>query len=136
MIKVICGKKGSGKTKRIVGIANDVAVNGKGSVVYLCDDSRYIRDLHKDIRFINYSDYGAKHSSVLEGIVIGILASNYDVEAIFVDGLLRVVHQSMAELESFFAELEKFTVKSGIVIYFTVSMDENELPEYIKKSII
>ena len=58
------------------------------------------------------------------------------MEAIFADGLLRVVPESASDLENFFKELENITKEAGATVYFTVSLDENELPEFIKKYVI
>lgn len=136
MIKVICGKKGSGKTKRIIELANKTAEAAKGSVAFLDDDNKFMYDLRHEIRFINYNDFGIRNSSVLEGVIIGLLASNYDMESIFVDGLLRVIPEKAADLDEFFSELEKITKEAGVTVYFTVSMDQEELPEFIKKYVI
>lgn len=136
MIKVICGKKGSGKTKRIIELANKTAEAAKGSVAFLDDDNKYMYDLRHEIRFINYNDFGIRNSQVLEGVIIGLLAGNYDMEAIFVDGLLRVIPEKASDLDSFFGELEKVTKQSGVTVYFTVSMDQEDLPEFIKKYVI
>ena len=42
MINIICGEKGSGKTKKILDLANERALNSKGTVVFLDKD-----DYHK-----------------------------------------------------------------------------------------
>lgn len=136
MIKVICGEKGTGKTKRIIEMANKTAEVAKGSVVFLDDDNKYMYDLRHEIRFINYNDFGIRNSNVLEGVIIGLLAGNYDMEAIFVDGLLRVVPEKAEELESFFGELERITNVAGVTVCFTVSMNRNDLPDFINKYVI
>jgi len=136
MIKVICGRKGSGKTKRIVELANKTAETAKGSVAFLDDDNKFMYDLRREIRFINYNDFGIRNSHVLEGVIIGLLAGNYDMETIFVDGLLRVVPDQAADLEFFFNELEKVTKQAGVTVVFTVSLNQDELPEFITKYVI
>ncbi|MBQ9624607.1 MAG: hypothetical protein IJR47_00725 [Clostridia bacterium] len=136
MIKVICGRKGSGKTKRIVELANKTAETAKGSVAFLDDDNKFMYGLRHEIRFINYNDFGIRNSNVLEGVIIGLLAGNYDIEAIFIDGLLRVVPEKATDLGNFFNELENVTKKAGATVYFTVSMDQDELPEFIKPYVI
>ena len=70
MIKVICGRKGSGKTKRIIELANKTAESAKGSVAFLDDDNKYMYDLKHEIRFINYNDFGIRNSSVWQGTTI------------------------------------------------------------------
>ena len=133
MIKVICGRKGSGKTRRIVDLANKTALEAKGCVAFLDDDNRFMYELRREIRFINYNDFGIRNSAVLEGVIIGLLAGNHDMESIFVDGIVRVVPEKMSELEEFFTQLEKISDNTSSEIIFTISLDEAELPEFIKK---
>ena len=60
MINVICGKKGSGKTKKIIDSANENVQKSKGSVVFVDDNNRYMYDLHRDIRFVDTSAYNIR----------------------------------------------------------------------------
>ena len=53
MIQVIHGKKGSGKTKRILDQANDAIKEHKGDVIFIDDDNRYMYDLRHEVRFVN-----------------------------------------------------------------------------------
>ena len=57
MIQLIFGEKGSGKTKRILEIANQTAEQAKGSIVFIDEDDRYMYDLNLSIRFINATEY-------------------------------------------------------------------------------
>ena len=41
MIQIIYGKKGSGKTKRIIDMANEAVKAHEGSIVFIDDDNRY-----------------------------------------------------------------------------------------------
>ena len=41
MIQVIHGRKGSGKTKRIIDLANDAIKEQKGDVVFVDEDNQY-----------------------------------------------------------------------------------------------
>ena len=42
MIQVIAGKKGSGKTKRLIDMANKSAQESKHDIVFIDDDNRYM----------------------------------------------------------------------------------------------
>ena len=57
MIHVIYGKKGSGKSKRLLDMANAEVEKAAGNIVYLDDNNRCMYDLKYQIRFINTSDY-------------------------------------------------------------------------------
>ena len=55
MIQVIFGKKGSGKTKRILDMANASVKEAKGNVLFIDDDKSYTLSLKPQIR-ANLSD--------------------------------------------------------------------------------
>ena len=57
MIQVVAGKKGSGKTKRIIDMANLATKDSKHDIVFIDDDNRYMFDLRHEVRFINASEY-------------------------------------------------------------------------------
>ena len=55
MIQIIAGKKGSGKTKRIIDMTNEKAKTSQHDVVFIDDYNRYIFDIDHSVRFINAS---------------------------------------------------------------------------------
>ena len=57
LLNVIFGKKGEGKTKRIIAMANENVDKIKGNSIYIDDDSRYMFDIKHQIRFIDVSKY-------------------------------------------------------------------------------
>ena len=57
MIQVIAGKKGSGKTKRLIDLTNTTARDAIHDVIFLDDDNRYMFDVDHKVRFINAEDY-------------------------------------------------------------------------------
>ena len=56
LIQLIFGEKGSGKTKKILEIANQAAEQAKGSVVFIDEDERYMFDLNCTF----YQRYGVR----------------------------------------------------------------------------
>ena len=58
MIQVVHGKKGSGKTKRIIDMANNAVKEQNGIVVFIDDDNRYMFDVQQPVRFVNAGEYG------------------------------------------------------------------------------
>ena len=78
MIQVIFGKKGSGKTKRILDMANASVKEAKGNVLFIDDDKSYTLSLKPQIRFIDASEYAVKGKAPFYGFLAGILAGNYD----------------------------------------------------------
>ena len=64
--------------------------------------------------------------------VAGVLAGNYDITELFIDGILKVVDHNMDEAAKVLAEIDKITANS-VEVVVTVSASVDELPEGIKK---
>ena len=56
MINLIIGKKGTGKTKRMIKLAQDALHQATGQVVFIDDDKRCMSELNYKIRFINTTE--------------------------------------------------------------------------------
>ena len=46
MVKLIIGRKGSGKTKKMIDMANDYVRDSKGSTIFINNDRRLTCDLN------------------------------------------------------------------------------------------
>ena len=90
MVKVICGPKGSGKTKRIIDAANAAVEVAKGNLIFITDTKRYMYDLRREIRFVDSSDYSIAGEDALCGFIKGVIAGGYDNEYVYVDGIARI----------------------------------------------
>ena len=90
MIQIIFGKKGSGKTKRILDMANASVKEAKGNVLFVDDDKSYTLSLKPQIRFIDASEYEVKGTDPFYGFLAGILAGNYDIGVIYIDAFLKL----------------------------------------------
>ena len=136
MIQIIFGKRGSGKTKRIIDMANASISEQKGSVLFIDDDNRYMYDLKHQIRFINASEYDIKGETLFTGFLNGILASNFDVSLVFIDAFLHLVDTAKPDifkLEGFFQMLEKLSEHSHANFVISLSEDPALVPESIRK---
>ena len=125
MIQVIFGKKGSGKTKRILDMANASVKEAKGNVLFVDDDKSYTLSLKPQIRFIDASEYA--------GFLAGILAGNYDISVIYVDAFLKLVKTDAADLVDFFAKLEGLVANAQCDLVISFSEDAENVPESIRK---
>ncbi|MGN0808008.1 MAG: ATP-binding protein [Candidatus Coproplasma sp.] len=133
MIKIICGPKGSGKTKQIIQLANSNAANAKGLSVFVTDTDRYVHDVIRDVRFVNVTEYHVTGEEALCGFVMGIMAGNYDIEYVYLDGVARIAGKPLNELAAIFYMLEKISNQSGVVITLTCSCAKEELPDFVAK---
>lgn len=127
MVTLIAGKKGSGKTKDIVKKANDELLASKGNTIFIDDDNRAMYDLHHDIRFINLSEFPIKSSCEFLGFICGLISNNYDIEKIYIDGIMNTVKMSEEEISSWFAKVDDLSTAFNIDFVITLN-HEAEVP--------
>ncbi len=127
MVTLIAGKKGSGKTKDIVKKANDELLASKGNMIFIDDDNRAMYDLHHDIRFINLSEFPISSASEFFGFICGLISNNYDIEKIFIDGIMNTVQMTEEELTTWFVKADD--ISSAFNINFVITLNyESEIP--------
>jgi hypothetical protein len=131
MLHLIYGAKGSGKTGRIIDVANDMVGKSDGEVVFLTDTDKYTFKLHYNIRLVNVKEYFIETPGSLGGFIGGIMAANADVSHIYIDGIHRMTNMHFDEMEEFFEELDKIGKAHNVELVLTISSDE--LPEYMRK---
>ena len=133
MVKVICGPKGSGKTKRIIDAANAAVEVAKGNLIFITDTKRYMYDLRREIRFVESSDYSIAGEDTLCGFIKGVIAGGYDNEYVYVDGIARIAGKAIKDMAQFFYMMEKVAEMRDLKLYITCSCAEEELPDFAKK---
>ena len=133
MVKVICGPKGSGKTKRIIDAANAAVEVAKGNLIFITDTKRYMYDLRREIRFVDSSDYSIAGEDALCGFIKGVIAGGYDNEYVYVDGIARIAGKAIKDMAQFFYMMEKVAQMRDLKLYITCSCAEEELPDFAKK---
>lgn len=132
MIKVFCGRRGTGKTKKLLGIANEYLKQAKGDSVYIDVNNKNIIYLNGDIRFINTNELQIKDTEGVYGLICGIIAQNYDVENIYIDNLTNMIDLSLSYSKKLFEKLEKLSESFNINIFINVDYEEcGKLKEYI-----
>ena len=136
MIKIIAGNKGSGKTKRLIDMTNDVAKTAAGNVVFLDKDNSYMYEIDRAVRFVNVNDYHVSSAEMFLGFLGGMLASNYDIGTIFIDAFLKLIKIDVADAGWFFESLEAYGKKHDVTFVLSVSADPETLPEAVKGYII
>ena len=132
MVKIICGPKGSGKTKRIIDAANEAVAVAKGNLIFITDTKRYMYDLKREIRFIDTSDYSIAGEDALCGFIKGVVAGGYDNEYVYVDGIARIAGKAIRDMAQFFYMMEKVAQMRDLKLYITCSCAEEELPDFAK----
>ena len=136
MIQVIAGKKGSGKTKRIIDLANTASKDSRHDIVFIDDDNRYMYDLRHEVRFINAGEYDIANDQMFMGLILGVVAQNFDLGLIFIDAFKKLIKADIASTEWMFDRLAKLSEKHSVDFVISVSEDPADLPEFIAKYVI
>lgn len=130
MINLIPGKKGTGKTKILIDAIKEAAEKSTGNVVCIERSMKLTYDIPHKVRLVDAEEYGINSYDAFYGFVAGMLAGNYDIQEIYVDGILRIGGRNYDE---FGAMIEKVAMLAkDVKVVFTVSADPEELPTKVK----
>lgn len=131
MIKLIVGNKGTGKTKVMVDMICENLPNVKGNIVCIEKGMQLTHNVPNSVRLIDVDEYKIEGCKRFYGFFAGVCASNYDIEQIYVDGILKVLDHDMEDFAELLAKIEPLTTDK--VVVFTVSADVEDLPAEVKK---
>lgn len=132
MVTLIIGKKGTGKTKKLIALANETAATSTGNVVVIEKGSKLTYDITHKARLIDSDQYAITGYDMLFGFLSGICAGNYDVTDILVDSTFKICPEAIEGFEEFVLKVNKLAEGAETKITFLVSADESEVPESIK----
>ena len=127
MITLILGKKGSGKTKRLIDMCNKATAESKGNVIFSEKDSTLTYDISHAARLVVADEYGIKGFEAFYGFIAGMCAGNYDITDIFVDSTLKIGGRDMEAFADFIEMLSK--LQTNMVL--SISADKSEIAERI-----
>ena len=133
MIKIITGKRGSGKTKVLIDAIHEAEKNSNGNVVAIQKGSGLNTDITYKVRLVNIEDYAVEGIEAFYGFVAGILSSDHDCTDIFVDGTLKITGRDYEQVGAMLERLDKISADTTITL--TISADNSELSDNIKKFI-
>ncbi len=136
MIQVIAGKKGSGKTKRLIDLTNTTARDAEHDVIFLDDDNRYMFDVDHKVRFINAEDYHIHNADMFIGFLCGMLSSNFDIGTVFIDAFLKLCHTELDDTEEIVRTLADLGSRHQVDFVLSLSADPEELPDFLKQYLI
>lgn len=124
MITLILGKKGTGKTKKLMSLCNEAVAQSKGNVVFIEKDNTLTYDVSHQVRLVSAADYAISCFGCLYGFVAGMCAGNYDITDIFIDSTLKIGGDDMEKLAEFVEKISKLDVN----MVLSVSADKSEVP--------
>ncbi len=136
MVKFILGVKGSGKTKRMIDMANESNRTSKGNVVYIDRDRNRIYDLNRDIRLIETGDFQLENLKSFYGFICGVISQDFDIECIYIDGQKIVSNAGDECLGTFIKNLEQLSEKFEVDFTVSCSRSPEGIPEFLKGYLI
>ena len=128
MVKLLVGHKGSGKTKQMIDLANNMVENSKGSTIFINRDQRLMYDLKYRIRVICMEDFEhVTNSDEYIGFLYGIISSDHDIETIFIDSILKHADFKMSDLPEFIDRLKDISKNYGMDFVVSISAEKEEM---------
>ena len=135
MIKLITGKKGTGKTKILIDQINDAIKSSSGDLVCIEKGANVRRSISFKVRWCDVDEFAVEGFDAFYGYVAGMIAGNYDLQSIYVDGIFKIGGRDYDAFGKMLEKLDTLTNKNDITVVFTVSADESELPESVTQFI-
>lgn len=136
MIKLVCGKNGTGKTKRLIKMANEDAQESFGDIVFIDSDEKHMLDFNHRIRYINAMEFEVKGIKMFHGFLCGLIAEDYDIEKIYIDAVYKIVDLDLSLLPAYIERLESLAKKFKIEFILSLNIEEKDVPESIRKYVI
>ena len=132
MIQLIVGDKGSGKTKTIIEMMNTAAEQTDGHIVCIEKGMKSTYNIKSSVRIIDADDYNVKGYDQLYGFILGTLAGDYDIQEVYLDGVLKIGGgdvDGLAQLLDHVVDVAPDNIKFVV----TVSTDMENLTDAIRK---
>lgn len=128
MVTLLIGHKGSGKTKKLISLANEAVTNSTGNVVVIEKGAKLTYDVTHKARLIDTDQYQISGYDVLFGFISGICAGNYDVTDIFVDSTFKICSDNKEDLKTFVSKIKQLSDNAETNVTLLISADKEELP--------
>ncbi len=128
MVKLIVGKKGTGKTKKLISLANEAVESSNGNVVVIEKGSKLTYDVTHKARLIDTEHYSISGYDAFFGFLSGLCAGNYDMTDVLVDSTFKIGGQDMDKFAEFIEKINSLAAKTDTQFTFLVSAEESELP--------
>ncbi len=134
MIKLITGKKGSGKTKVLIEKINSSVSATNGCLVCIEKGATIRSSISYKVRWCDTEQFSVDSFDTFYGFIAGMLAGNYDIKEIFVDGIFKIAGSDFDALGVMLDKIAKLT-GDDVEVVFTLSADNSELPASVTKFI-
>ena len=132
MVKFILGEKGSGKTKWLIDNANKDMAEGNGNIAFVDVDDNHIFSLNYNVRLINAMEFSILNVRSFYGFLCGIMAMDYDLEKIYVDGIYKIMKVEFNDMVYLIDSLKRISEKFEVEFYINIDYTMDEVPENLR----
>ncbi len=133
MLKLIVGRKGSGKTKTLIDLVNSTVESTDGAVVCIERGDKLVHAVKYQARLADTDEYGIDDWRELYGFIAGFVAGNHDAKDIFVDSVLKILGDRVEDLLSFVRAIVPLADTHALRLTMTVSLDRAALPPELEQ---
>lgn len=123
MIKLLIGQPGQGKTKEMIAHANAALETAKGDILFVGESNESMLEIKHEIRYINISEFPINSSNEFIAYLYGLLSSNYDIESIYLDGILNVYIMTSEEICEWLEKVKAISDKTNIRFEISISIN-------------
>ena len=129
MVYLVTGPRGSGKTQQMIDLANEKVKTSNGNVVFIKKSHKDTNTVDFNIRVIRMADYpDVLTLEEFVGFLYGMAAGNHDIEAVFIDSVLKQANITLESLAAFLHKLNKISTENNIDFYLSISADKKDIP--------
>lgn len=136
MIQIIAGRKGKGKTKQLLDMANTGMKDAHGTVVYLDKSSQHMYELNNKIRLINVNEFPMGSSEGFLGFICGIISQDHDLETMYLDSFLKLAYLEGKDISDTYMTLKGIGEKYHVTFVLSISSDKADLPECVQGDVV
>ena len=134
MVKLFVGHKGSGKTKKMIELANSSLDTINGSIVFINKNQRLMYDLKYKIRVVCMEDFPLiTNVDEYIGFLYGVISQDHDIELIFIDSILHYADINTSNVEDFLERLNIISTTYGMDFIVSLSADKENLGDFLSK---
>ena len=129
MVYLVTGPRGSGKTQQMIDLANEKVKTSNGNVLFIKKSHKDTYTVDFNIRVIRMADYpDVLTLEEFVGFLYGMAAGNHDIEAVFIDSVLKQANITLESLAAFLHRLNKISTENNIDFYLSISADKKDIP--------
>ena len=136
MVTLLTGKKGSGKTKKLIDMVNAALEKSNGNVVVIEKGKQMTFNIPYSARLVDSDAYDVKGQEALLGFLSGICAGNYDVTDIFVDSTLKITGTGAEACSYLVPELKKLSASADTNFVLSISAANEDVPGAVSDCVL